>query len=135
MKNWIKVHQNCLRHATDQRPSLCHISSCSAKRCTRKMLQSFFYLLVTFGTPGGRLAPKFINLAINVRQGPIYQYAKFRPIRATCVRDTCCQTSLILLTARLTKTVNGKFLHTMWRQKYSTQYTTDMIRHTDNQRQ
>jgi len=49
-----KVHQNSLRPATDKSPSACQISSLSAKRCTRNVIQ-VFYLLVNFGAPGDPL--------------------------------------------------------------------------------
>ena len=40
-EKWTKVHQNRLRPATHKCPSLCQISSSSAKQCTRKVLQNF----------------------------------------------------------------------------------------------
>jgi len=67
------------------------ISSRSAKRCTRRVLQ-FFYLLVNFGTPRGLLGPQFTNPGAEVQQGLVYQCAKFCPILSTYIRDICCQT-------------------------------------------
>ena len=98
-----KVHQNSLRPATDKSPSACQISSLSAKRCTRNVIQ-VFYLLVNFGAPcRGPIGSS------DVQQGPIYQNTKFRPVLTTCVRDISCQTTLLSLTAWPTNMYSKQF--------------------------
>jgi len=75
----------------------------AAKRCTRKALQ-IFYTLRYFGAPGGPPGPKFSNLGSDIQQRPLYQFAKFRLVLRTPVRDTySCQILSISLTDKNSK--------------------------------
>jgi len=84
--------------AMDQCPSLCQISSRLAKRRMRNVSKSLIHLW-KFWRSWGFLGWKFTRLGTDVHQCPMHQCAKFRPILTTSVRDICCQSSLISLTA------------------------------------
>jgi len=61
-----KLDQNSPKSATDQCPSSCQISSRSAERCARKVLQKC-YPPVNFGAAGGPIGPKFTSLGTDVQ--------------------------------------------------------------------
>ena len=64
---------------------------------------TIFYTLQYFSIQGGSSVPKFISLGddLYIRQGPVYQSAKFRPRLTTRLvyEIFCCQTSVISLKA------------------------------------
>jgi len=101
-KKWTKVHQNPLRPATHQSPSLRQISSLSTKRCARKTLQIFIHPSV-FWLPRETPERKFTSLSPDIDQGPLYQSAKFHPVLTTRLGDSCCQILSISLTPWPTK--------------------------------
>jgi len=71
--------------------------------------QTMYEKRITIFTPFSILAPqgtswaKVHDLSTDVQQGPNYQCAKFHTFLTTCLRDTCCRTSLISLKAWPTK--------------------------------
>jgi len=67
-----------------------------------RSVTNIFYTLQYFSAPGGPSGPKFTNPGNDVRQGPLYQSAKFRPLLTTGLWDICCRSLLISLNVWLT---------------------------------
>ena len=96
-EKWTKVHQNSRRPATHRRPYHAKFHRVRPKD-VREKLYNFLHPSVLW-CPRGNSCVKVhqSSLGHHVHQDPLYQSATFRPVLKTSIRDTCCQSSSILL--------------------------------------